>query len=97
VSIQNLPYEEQQRVNWVLDWISRMTDKFGGTCREKETSETVGKSWDWGQALCRLCYGEDWNNYISEQNIETPSWEDIEKAKEWEAGKNPEWWDRGEE
>jgi len=88
MSLNNLPIEEQQRVIWVLDWTSRMTQRFGGTCYEKN-----GKTWDWGQALCRLCYGEGWNNYITEHNIETPSRGDIEKAKEWEAGKNPDWFD----
>lgn len=84
--LEKLTADEQNRVRWVLGWIDRMCDKYGGTCREKN-----GKTWDWGQALCRLCYGSDWNNIISKQNIETPTWEDIEKAKKWENGKMPNW------
>ena len=82
MGIQNLPIDEQRRVNWVLDWTTRMARKHGGTVYEKQ-----GKSWDWGQALCRECYGPDWNNIVPE----TPTWNDIARAKRWEEGEIPEW------
>lgn len=86
MGIQDLPEDERKRVYWVLDWISRMAQKHGGTVHEKG-----GKNWDWGQALCRECYGSDWNKVIDEQNITTPSWEDIARAKKWEDGETPPW------
>lgn len=79
-----LTWDEQKRVNWVLAWLDRMTDKYGATVYEKN-----GKTWDWGQALCRECYGEDWNDVVPE----TPAWNDIGRAKEWENGDIPEWVD----
>ncbi len=86
MGIQNLPIEEQSRVRWVIDWTSRMAKRYGGTVYDKN-----GQRWDWGQALCRECYGEDWNNEIERLDIETPSLEDIDRAKRWEAGELPEW------
>ena len=86
MGILNLPLEEQQRVNWVVDWTGRMARRYGGTVYDKS-----GKTWDWGQALCRECYGEDWNNEISRLGIETPSWEDINRARRWENGELPDW------
>ena len=87
MGIDNLSPDGRERVEWVLCWISRMTKKYGGTVIDKET----GKTWDWGQALCRECYGIDWNNIIAEQGIETPTWEDIARAKRWEEGEVPKW------
>lgn len=59
-----------------------MAKKYDGTVREKN-----GKTWDWGQALARECYGPDWNSLVPE----TPTWNDIEKAKKWENGEIPDW------
>ncbi len=84
--IQDLPEDEQKRVIWVLKWIDRMTKKYGASVCDKN-----GKIWDWGQALCRECYGSNWMNVLEEENITTPSWDDIEKAKIWENGKMPKW------
>ena len=82
MGIQNLPIDEQTRVYWVIDWIARMGQKYDGIVYEK-----TGKKWDWGQALCRECYGPDWNDIVPE----SPSWEDIERAKRWETGEIPDW------
>jgi len=69
-----LQEDERKRVDWVINWIFRMTQKYGATVLDKN-----GKTWDWGQALCRECYGEDWND---NPNLpDTPSWEDVSKAK----------------
>jgi len=84
--MDNLSVEEQKRINWVLDWTDRMARRYGGTVYDKK-----GLRWDWGQALCRECYGEDWNNEIDRLNIQTPSLEDIDRAKRWEEGELPEW------
>ena len=86
MGILSLPVEEQRRVNWVVDWTSRMAEKYGGVVYDKS-----GKVWDWGQALCRECYGKDWNSEIMRLGIETPSWEDIDRAKRWENGELPSW------
>jgi len=80
--MKNLTIDEQRRVNWVLDWTVRMARKLGGTVYEKN-----GKTWDWGQALCRECYGNDWMNQVPE----TPTWDDIARAQRWENGETPNW------
>ena len=86
MGLSNLPPDERERVVWVSDWISRMAEKYGGA-----VYDTNGKTWDWGQALCRECYGEDWNDVIAELGIETPSREDIDRERRWEAGELPDW------
>lgn len=86
MGISDLPREEEELVHWVLDWIDRMAKHYGGTVYDKN-----GKRWDWGQALCRECYGEDWNTEIGRLNVQTPSPEDIDRAKRWEEGELPEW------
>ena len=86
MGILDLPFEEQERVRWVLGWIERMGEKYGGTVYDKN-----GKRWDWGQALCRECYGEGWND--NPELPDTPTQDDIEKAKQWENGNMPEWVD----
>lgn len=93
MGLLHLPPDEQKRVRWVMEWIHRMVQRYGGTVYEKETLRT----WDWGQALCRECYGPDWNNVISERGIETPSWEDIGRAQRWEDGELPDWFANEEE
>lgn len=80
----NLTSDEQKRVRWVLDWIERMARKHGGTVYEKN-----GESWDWGQALCRECYGEDWMEKVPA----TPTWDDIAQGRRWENGEIPDWVD----
>lgn len=77
-----LTIDEQKRVQAVLAWTDRMARKYGGTVYEKN-----GKTWDWGQALCRECYGPDWMKKVPE----TPTWEDIVRAKKWEDGEIPNW------
>ena len=77
-----LTFDEKARVQWILNWTVRMALKHGGTVYEKG-----GKTWDWGQALCRECYGEDWMDVVPE----TPTWDDIARAKRWEDGDVPEW------
>jgi len=79
-----LTVDERRRVRWVLDWTERMAKKYGGTVYEKN-----GKTWDWGQALCRECYGVDWMNKVPE----TPTWEDVARAKKWEEDEIPSWVD----
>lgn len=82
--MNDLTFDERKRVRWVLDWTSRMARKHGGTVYEKN-----GKRWDWGQALCRECYGEGWNDIVPE----TPSWDDIARADRWEKEDIPDWVD----
>ncbi|RPI49301.1 MAG: hypothetical protein EHM49_10120 [Deltaproteobacteria bacterium] len=72
----------QRETDWVIDWIYRMSKAYGGIVHSKE-----GKTYDWGQALCRECYGSDWIKLVGENP--TPS--DVIRAQEWEAGNWPEW------
>lgn len=85
MGIQNLPLDEQDRIVWVIEWIKRMGRRYDGIVYEKN-----GKTWDWGQALCRECYGPDWSNIIGE----SPTQDDIERARRWEAGDIPKWVDK---
>jgi len=85
MGLMNLPLDERARVRWVLDWTSRMAQRHGGTVYEKD-----GRKWDWGQALVRECYGSDWNEKYSEIP-DSPTWEDIARARQWEKGDIPEW------
>ena len=85
MGVDSLPLGEQKRVRWVLDWIGRMATKYGGIVYEKD-----GGWWDWGQSLCRECYGKDWSKIVPE----TPTWNDIGTANMWEQGKIPNWVDQ---
>ena len=64
---------------YILDWIKRMSDKFGGIVYTKD-----GQKFDWGQALCRERWGKNWNEILTKKNIVSPDYKDIEIAKEWE-------------
>ena len=75
--------DEQKRIDVTIAWIERMTKKLGATVYEKDR----GMWWDWGQALCRECYGKEWNDL----HLETPTWDNIQRALEWEKGKVPGW------
>ena len=81
MSFSNLSQDELNRVAWVMAWVIRMAEKHGGTVCEK------GRAWDWGQALCRECYGENWQDVVPE----TPTRDDIKRAMQWENGDIPDW------
>jgi hypothetical protein len=70
---------------YVIDWIGRMTRKYGGAVYEKKR----GTWWDWGQALCREQYGEDWNDIVPPD----PTIDDVIRASAWEKGDFPDWVD----
>ena len=61
-----------------------MTMKFGGCVYDQS-----GKVYDWGQALARECYGEDWEKMVPEE----PTRQDINRAREWELDQIPTWVD----
>jgi len=65
----------------IIDWIDRMTYRHGHVVFTKD-----GRWYDWGQALCVEQYGPDpkgWPDF--------PTTEDVQRAKDWENGKVPEW------
>ncbi|MEM3452120.1 MAG: hypothetical protein QW835_00640 [Candidatus Hadarchaeum sp.] len=66
----------------VIKWIRRMASKYGGIVYGKD-----GKTYDWGQALMRECYGPDWC-YL---NLDKPTLQDVSRALAWENGEWPEW------
>jgi len=74
-----------RNTQYVIDWIGRMTKKHGAVVYEKERYIW----WDWGQALCREQYGEDWNAAVPAN----PTFEDVVRASAWEKGDFPEWVD----
>jgi hypothetical protein len=80
---------------YLIDWISRMANKYDGIVYDHN-----GKRWDWGQAICREMYGEDWMHHEEFERIDNledtkpvPD-EVIGRAIEWENGKWPEWVDK---
>jgi hypothetical protein len=73
----------------IFEWVKRMTEKHGPTVRCK-----TGKTYDWGQALCREQFGELWRNYMLFNNISIPTRKDLERAIEWEEGNIPDWLDQ---
>lgn len=70
---------------FVIEWIERMQKKHGSVVYEKNRYQW----WDWGQALCREQYGENWNDVVPSD----PTWDDVRRAKEWENGDIPKWVD----
>jgi len=73
-----------RNVQWVLGWIDRMVDRYGGCIYDKN-----GLVHDWGQALARTCYGDNWTEVVPEN----PTDLDITKAIDWEKGNCPAWVD----
>jgi len=77
---------------YLIEWVSRMSRAHGGTVHDIN-----GKSWDWGQALCRDLYGEDWMkeaefNAICEIDPHDPAPDYVvDRAREWEHGDMPAW------
>ena len=82
-----LSEEQKQNVHFVLEWVNRMTKQYGDTVFDKVNNENL----DWGQALCRESYGESWATFMTQNHIEMPGSDEVQKAKEWEAGKIPDW------
>jgi len=72
-----------RNTNYVIHWIGLMTSKYEvGSIYEKNKYIPL----DWGQALARECYGENWNDIVPND----PTDEDVFVAKEWYDGKFPE-------
>lgn len=69
---------------FIIDWIGRMSNKYGGIVVDLTDNN---KQLDWGQALCRECYGKDWPKLVGDDPIP----EDVKRAKEWEAGWFSDW------
>jgi len=84
--VTELGIDERKRVQIVIDWIGRMAREYGGSVYEKN----IYYAWDWGQALCRECYGSSWNDVVPE----TPTWNDVSRAISWENGEWPDWVDQ---
>ena len=87
-------YNLHPQWTYLIDWTSRMTKKYGATVKDK-----CGEKWDWGQAMCRELYGEDWSNsvdFLATNDIppeDPPPQEMVELCKRWESGEySPEWW-----
>jgi hypothetical protein len=77
---------DKEVINGILEWVNRMNLAHGNTIKDKD-----GNEYDWGQALCRECYGEDWSNYMVENNIRYPEQKELDRAIKWENGEIPEW------
>ncbi len=75
--------------NFIIGWVERMTMRFGGTVYDEN-----GKTWDWGQALCRELHGEDWPNspdYSNINEMEYPPDYVIQACENWESNPHPSW------
>lgn len=62
-----------------------MASKYGGSVYERNRYYP----WDWGQALARECYGENWNSVVPDN----PTRDDVSRAQLWENGDWPSWVD----
>ena len=76
----------QTNVEYIIDWIGRMTKKHGSVVYERDRHQW----WDWGQALCREQYGKEWNKL----NLVDVTNDDILRAQTWENGEIPDWVDQ---
>jgi hypothetical protein len=76
--MSNLSYNAK----WIIGWINRMSETHGSI-----VTDLLGNTYDWGQALCRECYGEDWENI----QVSNPPDNDLLRAQDWEDGLWPEW------
>jgi len=83
--IELLP-EQKIIIVSIIEWAKRMTKLYGETITDKS-----GKTYDWGQALCREQFGIDWENYMRTRNIAIPTKSDLERALAWEQGDIPDW------
>lgn len=72
---------------FVCNWINRMAGRFGGTVVERGT----GKTWDWGQALCREQFGPNWVDELRRRHLEDADETSVEIARRWEGGEWPAW------
>ena len=76
---------EEQCLEFIFGWITRMSNEWG-------TVYGVGVppyGYDWGQALCREQYGPEWGTMPDLPD--SPTEDDVERAKAWEAGDWPDW------
>lgn len=76
----------KRTTSFVIDWCGRMTEKFGPVVTGRE-----GEYLDWGQALARSRFGEDWVKEVRKEENFAPDNEAVEIAKRWENGEWPEW------
>ncbi len=75
----------------IINWCSRMAQRWGGIVYDDDLPTD---RWDWGQALCREMYGEDWMkaaDYASDSALENAPTNVIQRAEQWENGDWPEW------
>ncbi len=79
--------------HYLADWTGRMAEKHGGTVYDKN-----GKTWDWGQALCREMHGAEWMtdpDYLAINEIpatEPAPKEVVDTARRWLDGEiRPDW------
>ena len=86
MNLSNLTQEQQSNIRFVLEWVNRMSERFGSTIQDMS-----GNEYDWGQALCRECYGDHWDDFMKKHNVTMPGAEAVEIAKRWEDGEIPEW------
>jgi len=82
--------EERSVTMEMFKWIDNMNEKFG-----PEVTSVEGKTFDWGQALCREIFGPNWMSEMASQKILAPRREDLETAYSMELlldeGKPPKW------
>ena len=68
---------------WLIEWIERMSGKYSGIVHGAD-----GRTYDWGQALAREMYGQNWAVLDIPDD---PSDADVRRAIQWERGDWPAW------
>ena len=81
--------DEGLRVGFIIAWINRMAEKWGGVVYSTMGAGEAVRRYDWGQALCHEQYGPEWSD--SSDLAASPTTSDVERAEAWEAGDWPDW------
>jgi len=86
MELSDLSPEEQKNVRDIMEWVNRMTQKHG-VCLYDE----LGTKYNWGTALCKELYGDNWQEYMKKNGIACPNADAVAMAEVWESGELPSW------
>ena len=82
--------EDPRQEYWIylVEWCNRMSKMHGSIVYDKN-----GDKLDWGQAICREWYGENWKELVDDNIPIEQLKKVVKRADEWEKGSIPDWVD----